>query len=102
MYLCAQHLGRVVPDCVEVQEMICESCMNKNPFLWTYAAHLAGALSSSLCSPTRNTRVIFSFVLSYVSGPEVLMEEKRDESGANVPKKAEKVSCTPETRLVMS
>ncbi|GLD73739.1 putative E3 ubiquitin-protein ligase UBR7, partial [Lates japonicus] len=27
--------------CVELQEMICESCMNKNPFLWTYAAHLA-------------------------------------------------------------
>lgn len=43
--LCLQHLGRVVPDSVELLEMICESCMNKNTFLWTYAAHLAGSSS---------------------------------------------------------
>uniref|UniRef100_A0A8C2JYD6 Putative E3 ubiquitin-protein ligase UBR7 n=1 Tax=Cyprinus carpio TaxID=7962 RepID=A0A8C2JYD6_CYPCA len=36
-----RHLGCVVPDCVELQEMICESCMNKTPFLWNYAAHIA-------------------------------------------------------------
>lgn len=35
----------MVPECVELQEMICESCMNKNPFLWTYADHLAGSSS---------------------------------------------------------
>ncbi|KAE8286504.1 putative E3 ubiquitin-protein ligase UBR7 [Larimichthys crocea] len=40
-WLHGRHLGCVVPDCVELQEMICETCMNKNPFLWTYAAHLA-------------------------------------------------------------
>uniref|UniRef100_A0A3Q1JCR7 UBR-type domain-containing protein n=1 Tax=Anabas testudineus TaxID=64144 RepID=A0A3Q1JCR7_ANATE len=40
-WLHSRHLGCVVPDSVELQEMICESCMNKNPFLWTYAAHLA-------------------------------------------------------------
>uniref|UniRef100_A0A3Q1BCS4 Putative E3 ubiquitin-protein ligase UBR7 n=2 Tax=Amphiprion ocellaris TaxID=80972 RepID=A0A3Q1BCS4_AMPOC len=40
-WLHGRHLGCVVPDCVELQEMICESCMNKNPFLWTYATHLA-------------------------------------------------------------
>ncbi|KAM9840716.1 putative E3 ubiquitin-protein ligase UBR7 [Aulostomus maculatus] len=40
-WLHGRHLGCVVPDCVELQEMICESCMNKSPFLWTYAAHLA-------------------------------------------------------------
>ncbi|XP_056284842.1 putative E3 ubiquitin-protein ligase UBR7 [Pseudoliparis swirei] len=38
---CSQHLGCEVPDCVELQEMTCESCMNKSPFLWTYAAHLS-------------------------------------------------------------
>ncbi|KAK1875512.1 putative E3 ubiquitin-protein ligase UBR7 [Dissostichus eleginoides] len=32
--------GRV--NCVELQEMICESCMNKHSFLWSYAAHLSG------------------------------------------------------------
>ncbi|XP_053192960.1 putative E3 ubiquitin-protein ligase UBR7 [Scomber japonicus] len=40
-WLHGRHLGCEVPDCVELQEMICESCMNKNPFLWTFAAHLA-------------------------------------------------------------
>uniref|UniRef100_A0A3Q3E6N3 Ubiquitin protein ligase E3 component n-recognin 7 n=1 Tax=Labrus bergylta TaxID=56723 RepID=A0A3Q3E6N3_9LABR len=41
-WLHGRHLGSEVPDCVELQEMICESCMTKNSFLWTYAAHLAG------------------------------------------------------------
>ncbi|XP_056150706.1 putative E3 ubiquitin-protein ligase UBR7 isoform X2 [Lampris incognitus] len=40
-WLHGRHLGCMVPDCVELQEMVCESCMNKHPFLWTYAAHLA-------------------------------------------------------------
>ncbi|XP_074541338.1 putative E3 ubiquitin-protein ligase UBR7 [Halichoeres trimaculatus] len=40
-WLHGRHLGSEVPDCVELQEMICEACMNKHPFLWTYAAHLA-------------------------------------------------------------
>ncbi|XP_017293782.1 putative E3 ubiquitin-protein ligase UBR7 [Kryptolebias marmoratus] len=66
-WLHGRHLGCVVPDCVELQEMICESCMNKNPFLWIYAAHLA------------------------VSSTEVLMEEKKEESAADVPKKEKKV-----------
>ncbi|XP_068427848.1 putative E3 ubiquitin-protein ligase UBR7 [Clinocottus analis] len=42
-WLHGRHLGCVVPDCVELQEMTCESCMNKTPFLWTYATHLSGA-----------------------------------------------------------
>ncbi|KAK7881063.1 hypothetical protein WMY93_032335 [Mugilogobius chulae] len=37
------HLGSSVPDSVELQEMICETCMNQNQFLWTYAAHMAEA-----------------------------------------------------------
>lgn len=40
-WLHGRHLGCPVPQCVELQEMVCESCMNKNAFLWTYAAHLA-------------------------------------------------------------
>lgn len=40
-WLHGRHLGRMVPDSVELLEMICESCMNKNTFLWTYAGHLA-------------------------------------------------------------
>uniref|UniRef100_A0AAZ1X023 UBR-type domain-containing protein n=1 Tax=Oreochromis aureus TaxID=47969 RepID=A0AAZ1X023_OREAU len=40
-WLHGRHLGCVVPDCVELQEMICESCMKTHSFLWTYAAHLA-------------------------------------------------------------
>ncbi|KAJ8399188.1 hypothetical protein AAFF_G00415670 [Aldrovandia affinis] len=36
-----KHLGCAVAECGELQEMVCESCMNKAPFLWTYASHLA-------------------------------------------------------------
>ncbi|CAN9508002.1 unnamed protein product [Ophioblennius macclurei] len=41
-WLHGRHLGSSVPDSVELHEMICEACMNRNPFLWVYAAHLAG------------------------------------------------------------
>lgn len=40
-WLHGRHLGAPVPDSVELQEMICESCMNRNQFLWTYATHMA-------------------------------------------------------------
>ncbi|KAJ8274928.1 hypothetical protein COCON_G00095530 [Conger conger] len=36
-----RHLGCAVTEGVELQEMVCESCMNKAAFLWTYSAHLA-------------------------------------------------------------
>lgn len=35
------HLGCTVVESEELQEMVCEACMNKAPFLWTYAAHFA-------------------------------------------------------------
>uniref|UniRef100_A0A8C4ZDE7 Ubiquitin protein ligase E3 component n-recognin 7 n=1 Tax=Gadus morhua TaxID=8049 RepID=A0A8C4ZDE7_GADMO len=37
-----RHLGCAVVDSEELQEMVCEACMNKAPFLWSYAAHIAG------------------------------------------------------------
>ncbi|XP_078130557.1 putative E3 ubiquitin-protein ligase UBR7 isoform X2 [Sander vitreus] len=40
-WLHGRHLGGGVPDSVELQEMICESCMNNNSFLWTYTDHLS-------------------------------------------------------------
>ncbi|KAI3367725.1 hypothetical protein L3Q82_026568 [Scortum barcoo] len=36
-----RHLGCTVAEPEELQEMVCEACMNKAPFLWTYAAHFA-------------------------------------------------------------
>ncbi|XP_074547724.1 putative E3 ubiquitin-protein ligase UBR7 [Halichoeres trimaculatus] len=36
-----RHLGCTVMEPEELQEMVCEPCMNKAPFLWTYAAHFA-------------------------------------------------------------
>ncbi|KAM9777679.1 putative E3 ubiquitin-protein ligase UBR7 [Neosynchiropus ocellatus] len=36
-----RHLGGTPPDTAELQEMVCQSCMNAAPFLWTYAAHHA-------------------------------------------------------------
>ncbi|XP_058470000.1 putative E3 ubiquitin-protein ligase UBR7 isoform X2 [Solea solea] len=43
-WLHGRHLGREVPENTESQEMICESCMNQNSFLWTYADHLTGVV----------------------------------------------------------
>ncbi|KAJ0026492.1 hypothetical protein NQD34_017492 [Periophthalmus magnuspinnatus] len=40
-WLHGRHLGAPVPDSVELQELICESCMNHHQFLWTYAAHIS-------------------------------------------------------------
>ncbi|XP_060772272.1 putative E3 ubiquitin-protein ligase UBR7 isoform X2 [Neoarius graeffei] len=48
-WLHGRHLGCVVPECVELQEMICESCMNQCVFLWIYAAHLAVPPTVRVC-----------------------------------------------------
>uniref|UniRef100_A0A8C6PC90 Ubiquitin protein ligase E3 component n-recognin 7 n=1 Tax=Nothobranchius furzeri TaxID=105023 RepID=A0A8C6PC90_NOTFU len=40
-WLHSKHLGCTMAEPEELQEMICEACMNKAPFLWTYAAHFA-------------------------------------------------------------
>uniref|UniRef100_A0AAY4D5R3 Putative E3 ubiquitin-protein ligase UBR7 n=1 Tax=Denticeps clupeoides TaxID=299321 RepID=A0AAY4D5R3_9TELE len=40
-WLHGRHLGCSVPENVELQEMVCELCMKKAPFLWTYAACIA-------------------------------------------------------------
>ncbi|KAM9841947.1 putative E3 ubiquitin-protein ligase UBR7 [Aulostomus maculatus] len=36
-----RHLGCTMVEPEELQEMVCEACMNKAPFLWTYAARYA-------------------------------------------------------------
>ncbi|MBN3312650.1 UBR7 ligase, partial [Atractosteus spatula] len=36
-----RHLGSVPVESIELQEMVCVSCMNRAPFLWAYAAQLA-------------------------------------------------------------
>nr|XP_046165318.1 putative E3 ubiquitin-protein ligase UBR7 isoform X3 [Oncorhynchus gorbuscha] len=36
-----RHLGCTVEESEELQEMVCETCMNKAPFLWTYSTHIA-------------------------------------------------------------
>ncbi|XP_066532670.1 putative E3 ubiquitin-protein ligase UBR7 isoform X1 [Hoplias malabaricus] len=56
-WLHGRHLGCVVPECVELQEMICESCMNKAPFLWTYAAHNAVAPVVKVCKAEEDGKV---------------------------------------------
>ncbi|KAM6913216.1 putative E3 ubiquitin-protein ligase UBR7 [Xenentodon cancila] len=37
----SKHLGCAVTEPDELEEMVCEACMNKAPFLWTYAARFA-------------------------------------------------------------
>ncbi|XP_026867426.2 putative E3 ubiquitin-protein ligase UBR7 isoform X1 [Electrophorus electricus] len=36
-----KHLGCAVMESEELLEMVCESCMNRAPFLWTYASYFA-------------------------------------------------------------
>uniref|UniRef100_A0A8C3G0C7 Ubiquitin protein ligase E3 component n-recognin 7 n=1 Tax=Cyclopterus lumpus TaxID=8103 RepID=A0A8C3G0C7_CYCLU len=47
----SRHLGCTTVDPEELQEMICEACMNKVPVLWTYAAHFAVSLVTSVSPP---------------------------------------------------
>ncbi|XP_022077767.2 putative E3 ubiquitin-protein ligase UBR7 [Acanthochromis polyacanthus] len=37
----SRHLGCTTVEPEELQEMVCEACMNRAPFLWIYAAHFA-------------------------------------------------------------
>nr|XP_061798777.1 putative E3 ubiquitin-protein ligase UBR7 [Nerophis lumbriciformis] len=37
-----RHLQCTVAESEELLEMVCEACMKKAPFLWTYAAHFSG------------------------------------------------------------
>ncbi|KAJ8288921.1 hypothetical protein COCON_G00015800 [Conger conger] len=71
-WLHSKHLGCAEEECVELQEMVCESCMNKAPFLWTYASHLAAPPVTKL-SPCEGE-------------VEVHVEENTEENG---PKKEE-------------
>ncbi|XP_075963818.1 putative E3 ubiquitin-protein ligase UBR7 [Anarhichas minor] len=47
----SRHLGCTTGDPEELQEMICEACMNKAPVLWTYAAHFAVSPMISVSHP---------------------------------------------------
>ncbi|KAM4664270.1 putative E3 ubiquitin-protein ligase UBR7 [Discoglossus pictus] len=40
-WLHGRHLGAVPPEHVEYQEMVCQACMGRCPFLWSYAAQFA-------------------------------------------------------------
>uniref|UniRef100_A0A3Q3EXZ8 Ubiquitin protein ligase E3 component n-recognin 7 n=1 Tax=Kryptolebias marmoratus TaxID=37003 RepID=A0A3Q3EXZ8_KRYMA len=54
----SRHLGCAVVEPEELQEMSCEACMSKAPFLWTYAAHFAGNHFYEVengCSPGKRT-----------------------------------------------
>ncbi|KAF7704602.1 putative E3 ubiquitin-protein ligase UBR7 [Silurus meridionalis] len=55
----SKHLGCSVVDSEDLLEMVCESCMNKAPFLWTYAAYFAHPPVSNLSLSTddENTSV---------------------------------------------
>ncbi|KAM6969392.1 putative E3 ubiquitin-protein ligase UBR7 [Tautogolabrus adspersus] len=52
-----RHLGCTVVDPEELQEMVCEACMNKAPFLWTYAAHFAAPTVVGMDHPEEEVEV---------------------------------------------
>ncbi|KAL0967563.1 hypothetical protein UPYG_G00253830 [Umbra pygmaea] len=57
-WLHGRHLGCPVPESVELQEMVCESCLRKTPFLRTYATHLAvpAATKASPCKADEDVK----------------------------------------------
>ncbi|KAK2878246.1 hypothetical protein Q8A67_019037 [Cirrhinus molitorella] len=63
-----KHLEGPAVDCDALMEMICVRCMNRAPFLWTYAAHFAvSALNKqSLCKEQTNA--------------DMMTDEKRERS----------------------
>ncbi|XP_030261528.1 putative E3 ubiquitin-protein ligase UBR7 isoform X1 [Sparus aurata] len=102
-WLHGRHLGCVVPDCVELQEMICESCMNRNPFLWTYAAHLAVPGADVQVTVVKEVTEVTEVRVTEVKEvtevtevtevkevKEVKEETGADESNTNLPNKEEK------------
>ncbi|KAM8725312.1 putative E3 ubiquitin-protein ligase UBR7 isoform 1-T1 [Acanthopagrus schlegelii] len=88
-WLHGRHLGCVVPDCVELQEMICESCMNRNPFLWTYAAHLAVPGADVQVKEVKEVKEVTD-KKEVKEVKEVKEEMGADESNTNLPNKEEK------------
>ncbi|XP_076833963.1 putative E3 ubiquitin-protein ligase UBR7 isoform X2 [Brachyhypopomus gauderio] len=56
----SKHLGCAVVESEELLEMVCETCMNRAPFLWTYAATSAFPPVSnvSLCKEDADTTVV--------------------------------------------
>ncbi|KAM9341280.1 putative E3 ubiquitin-protein ligase UBR7 [Symphorus nematophorus] len=52
-----RHLGCAVEEPEELQEMVCEACMNKAPFLWMYAAHFAVPPVISVSHPEKEVEV---------------------------------------------
>ncbi|XP_038575411.1 putative E3 ubiquitin-protein ligase UBR7 [Micropterus salmoides] len=53
----SRHLGCTIVEPEELQEMVCEACMNKAPFLWTYAAHFAVPHVVSVSHPEEEVEV---------------------------------------------
>uniref|UniRef100_A0A8C2ZCW2 Ubiquitin protein ligase E3 component n-recognin 7 n=1 Tax=Cyclopterus lumpus TaxID=8103 RepID=A0A8C2ZCW2_CYCLU len=51
----SRHLGCTTVDPEELQEMICEACMNKVPVLWTYAAHFEEEEEEEVVATTTTT-----------------------------------------------
>ncbi|KAL3049181.1 putative E3 ubiquitin-protein ligase UBR7 isoform X1 [Trematomus bernacchii] len=56
-WLHSMHLGCTTVEPDELQEMICETCMNRFPLLWTYAAHFAAPPVISVSQPEEEVEV---------------------------------------------
>ncbi|XP_048046331.1 putative E3 ubiquitin-protein ligase UBR7 isoform X1 [Megalobrama amblycephala] len=82
-----KHLDSPAVDGDELTEMICVHCMNRAPFLWMYAAHLAGSPlnKESLCTVhvnAENTSDEKGKCSSVHDTPSSGQEEATDAAGA--------------------
>ncbi|KAM4690018.1 putative E3 ubiquitin-protein ligase UBR7 [Rhinophrynus dorsalis] len=83
-----RHLGAVPPDHVEYQEMVCQVCMDRCPFLWAYASQLAAPTVTKMTpaegvledikvddSPVKDVKL--------QNGSSIKTEEQKDEEMTN-------------------
>uniref|UniRef100_A0ACB8G5V8 E3 ubiquitin-protein ligase ubr7 n=1 Tax=Sphaerodactylus townsendi TaxID=933632 RepID=A0ACB8G5V8_9SAUR len=53
-----RHLGAVPPDSGDFHEMVCQACMDRCPFLWTYASQLAVPTVTKVTPAAENGTVL--------------------------------------------
>ncbi|XP_077394546.1 putative E3 ubiquitin-protein ligase UBR7 [Festucalex cinctus] len=72
----SKHLACQVAD---VDDMVCEDCMNKAPFLWTYAAHLSAEIKEAEDVEVEEN----ADILESSEGPSTIPEQEGAPTGSS-------------------
>ncbi|XP_077434436.1 putative E3 ubiquitin-protein ligase UBR7 [Vanacampus margaritifer] len=73
------HTRHLECEVADVDDVVCEDCMNKAPFLWTYAAHLSVSAEIKEDKDVKeNVDILESSEISH-EGPSTILEPKEQE-----------------------